>query len=286
MILLIVMILCFPSMILAETVTWTCNTEADMKEYRDERSSDGGNTWGVVGVVEHVPGCKTLSLKNPNVVTPGVKLHRIFAIDTSGNESAPSPEVSMTIKAAPIGNPGGQTEPTLPASPYKPNATPPVTPPPPVVTLPPPPPSVKRPSAIKDFTSLSSAEEGSVLIGLIVPDDGTGSPAKVDVRMAPSPIRWGAATTVLCPSFPCLITGVPLGVAQDILAIPFRSTPQGSVFGDFSPVLTVTLTLPPPAPPVTLKDALQSGLDSCLTKGLSHTECMQALREALRKVTQ
>ena len=35
-------VLCLPGLASAETFTWGCNPEADMKEYRVEYSADGG----------------------------------------------------------------------------------------------------------------------------------------------------------------------------------------------------------------------------------------------------
>lgn len=116
----------------AETFTWNCNPESDMKEYRGERSSTAGASWGVLFTAPHVPGCATLSYQNKDYVAPGQKLARLFAIDKSGNVSRPSETVPYTIATSPIGNPGGQSEPSLPPSPYvvAQNPPPPVSPPP------------------------------------------------------------------------------------------------------------------------------------------------------------
>lgn len=78
-----------------------------------------------------------------------------------------------------------------------------------------------------------------------------------------------------CMSFPCTVTGIPVGTPQDFQAIPFRSTPTGSVFGEFSAVLTITLPAPPPPPAFTLKEALAAAskacqaLKTCTAKALS-----------------
>lgn len=42
--------------------------------------------------------------------------------------------------------------------------------------------------------------------------------------------------------------------------------------------------VPPPVPPVMLRDALKSGLATCLKGKLAHTACMKALDDALGKV--
>ena len=119
----LIILLCLPAIASAETFTWDCNKEADMKEYRGERSDNGGATWGVLFKKDHVPGCTELSYQNTAYVKPGDKLGRLFSCDKSGNCSTPStPPYPYKIAVPIIGNPGGQTE----------------TPPPPVVTPPPP----------------------------------------------------------------------------------------------------------------------------------------------------
>ena len=119
----------------AETVTWLCNTEADMKAYRVEYSNDGGASWGVEGTVPHLKPCTSpVSMGVTRYLKPGNKLYRVFAIDTTGNVSGPSATAPYTVTVPPIGNPGGQEEASLPPSPY--NATP--TQPPPPTPVPPP----------------------------------------------------------------------------------------------------------------------------------------------------
>ena len=138
----LIILLCLPAIASAETFTWDCNKEADMKEYRGERSDNGGATWGVLFKKDPVPGCTELSYQNTAYVKPGDKLGRLFSCDKSGNCSTPStPPYPYKIAVPIIGNPGGQTETPLPPSPFAGAVTPPppvVTPPPPVVTPPPP----------------------------------------------------------------------------------------------------------------------------------------------------
>ncbi|MBI4000499.1 MAG: fibronectin type III domain-containing protein [Nitrospira defluvii] len=86
----------------AETFTWDCNTEADMKEYRGERSDNGGASWGVLFKKDHVPGCAQLSFQNTAYVKPGDKLGRLFACDTSGQCSNPSAVAAYKIATSPV----------------------------------------------------------------------------------------------------------------------------------------------------------------------------------------
>ena len=119
----------------ALTVQWTCNPEADMKEYRVEYSADAGASWGVEGTIPHLKPCTSpVSMGVTRYLKPGNKLYRVFAIDTTGNVSGPSATAPYTVTVPPIGNPGGQEEASLPPSPY--NATP--TQPPPPTPVPPP----------------------------------------------------------------------------------------------------------------------------------------------------
>ena len=262
----------------ALTVSWTCNPEPDMKEYRVESSKDAGKSWGIEATWPHPKPCVSpVKMSITRYLAPGERLFRVFGIDTAGNVARqPSEPASYTVKPSPIGNPGGQEEAALPPSPYK---EAPVTPPPPVVpppiVLPPAPPPVPKPDAIKDFAVKAGTEPGSAIISLIGPDDGTGKAALINVRTSPAGTGWGSMQNLSCMSFPCTVTGIPVGTPQDFQAIPFRSTPTGSVFGEFSAVLTITLPAPPPPPAFTLKEALAAAskacqaLKTCTAKALS-----------------
>ena len=67
---------------------------------------------------------------------------------------------------------------------------------------------------------------------------------------------------------------------------------QGATYGPLSPVVEFrtppivvpTPAVPPPPAVVTLQQAIQGGLNLCLTKKLAHTACMRALSEAVGKV--
>lgn len=88
-------------------------------------------------------------------------------------------------------------------------------------------------------------------------DDGTGSPAKIDVRIGPSTATWGSMVSQVCPVSPCTITGLTPGTAYRLVALAWRPDPVKNVFGPFSePVPFSTLppdVEPPPPPPAGLK---------------------------------
>lgn len=272
----------------ALTVSWTCNPEPDMKEYRVESSKDAGTSWGVEATWPHPKPCTSpISMGITRYMVPGERLFRVFAIDTAGNVARqPSQPASYTVKPSPIGTPIGQEEAALPPSPYK---EVPVAPPPPVVVLPPAPPPVPvpKPDAIKGFSVTPGTESGSAIISLVGPDDGTGKAALINVRTSPAGTGWGSMQSLSCLSFPCTVTGIPVGAPQDFQAIPFRSTPTGSVFGDFTNVMTITLPAPPVVPPpqgVTLREALLNGFGACVDRKLANTACNKAVLGELGKV--
>lgn len=272
----------------ALTVSWTCNPEPDMKEYRVESSKDAGTSWGVEATWPHPKPCTSpISMGITRYMVPGERLFRLFAIDNAGNVSRqPSEPASYSVKPSPIGNPTGQEEVALPPSPY---TVPPATPPPPVVTppivLPPAPPPVPKPDAIKSFAVKAGTAPGSAIISLVGPDDGTGRAALINVRTSPAGTGWGSAMSLGCASFPCTVTGIPVGKPQDFQAIPFRSTPQGSVFGDFTSVATITLPTPPTPPAFTIKDALTAASKACQAlRSCNGKEFSKALDAQLNKV--
>ena len=268
----------------ALTVSWTCNPEPDMKEYRVESSKDAGKSWGVEAIWPHPKPCVSpVKMSITRYMVPGERLFRVFSIDLAGNVALlPSQPASYTVKPSPIGTPIGQEEAALPPSPYKAGTVPPVVIPP--VVLPPAPPPVPKPDAIKDFSVKPGREPGSVIISLVGPDDGTGQAARINVRTGASGTGWGSMSNLSCASSPCTVTGIPVGTAQVFQAIPFRSTPTGSVFGEFTAGVTITLQAPDSPPAVTVQSALHAGLKTCLDKKLAHTACMKALADALEKV--
>lgn len=280
----------------ALTVSLDCNTEADMKEYRIEYSADGGASWGVEGTVPHPKPCTSpVTMKITRYIAPGNKLYRAFAIDLAANSSQPSKSVPYTV----IGNPGGQEEAPLPPSPYKPTTTPPAPPPvvtPPPVVPPPTPPPVAKPGKLGNV-QMSNIGPTSAIVTFPLPF-ATGA----DIRLSLDPIAWGSSTSVTCTGpddlglATCLLENLLPNRRYDLQGVYyFGVMNQGATYGELSDVVTFMTAQgtpppvppsPPPAPSASLKDALQSGLDICLTRKLAHTACMKALSEAVGKVNQ
>lgn len=179
LLLCILMILLTGASAFAITLEWPCNLEPDMKDYRVEYAAEPSYAWGVLDTIAHIDGCESIRYHDTRYVSPGRKRYRVFAGNDAGHYSTPSPEAWITIPISPVGNPGGQTEVSLPPSPH----------------------------------------EGDV---------------------------------------------------------------------DIPPIVPPPVVPPPPVPPpvVTLRDALQQGLETCLGRKLAHTACMKALSDALGKVTQ
>jgi len=283
----------------ALTVSWNCNPETDMQEYRVEYSADSGASWGVEATVPHPKPCTSpVSLGITRYLKPGPKLYRVFALDRASNASKPSDPASYTVKPPLIGNTGGQEETAIPPSPYKPSPTPAppppiVTPPPPVIVPPPPAPVVVKPAAIPSMAT-SDIQPKSAVITVAIPEG-----AKVDVRFGRSPMSWGSAAHAICnEAGRCELLDLEPGTDYDYQGVPyFGAMNQGAIYGPLSDVktfTTATIPLPPPVPPLPpvppsplgLKEALQSGLDTCLKNKLAHTACMKALSEAVGKVNQ
>ena len=279
----------------ALTVSWNCNPETDMQEYRVEYSADSGASWGVEATVPHPKPCTSpVSLGITRYLKPGPKLYRVFALDRASNASKPSDPASYTVKPPLIGNTGGQEETAIPPSPYKPSPTPAppppiVTPPPPVIVPPPPAPVVVKPAAIPSMAT-SDIQPKSAVITVAIPEG-----AKVDVRFGRSPMSWGSAAHAICnEAGRCELLDLEPGTDYDYQGVPyFGVMNEGAIYGPLSDVKTfTTATIPVPPPPpapvpvpsLSLKDAIQGGLDTCLKNKLAHTSCMKALSEAVGKV--
>ncbi len=70
---------------------------------------------------------------------------------------------------------------------------------------------------------------------------------KVDVRVAVAPILWGSATSALCPSSPCTISGLAPDTLHEAQAVPYLGelNQPGRVFGEITlPVSVRTLPVP------------------------------------------
>lgn len=283
------------------TISWNCNPESDMKEYRVEYSADGGASWGIEATVPHPKPCTSpVSFGVTRYLKPGPKLFRLFAIDTAGNVATkPSEPASYTVKPPPIGNPGGQEEAPIPPSPYKPapvpTPPPPIVPPPPVVP-PPTPPPVARPSKLAGI-QVDNIGPTSALVTFPLPA-ATGA----NIRLSLDPIAWGSATSMSC------VGPDELGMATCALEnlLPnrvyalqgvyyFGVMNQGAIYGELSDVATFTtapfiVVLPPPPPPapddaVTVAGALDAAAMRCkLAKSCSGKTFANYLLEELKKV--
>lgn len=250
----------------AETVTWDCNTEPDMKEYRGERSADAGASWGVLFTKPHVPGCTQLSYQSTTYVKPGDKLGRLFACDKAGNCSGPSATVPYKIATPPVGNPGGQTETPLPPSPFG-------------AVTPPPPPVVVKPGDVTGLAAGSLTQESAIITGNVP------AGAKVNVRYMKAPLSWGSAVSASCESLPCTITGLTPDTLHEAQCIPyFGAMNQGAIYGNFCPTVTIK-TLPAPVPPPDLEPrmkAIQDRLDGIEEMGAVLDAEMQEVRGTMR----
>jgi len=99
------------------------------------------------------------------------------------------------------------------------------------------------------LTALSSSSFKIAWPNVIAVD---GTIALIDIRFAASPISWGTAMSITCPSSPCTITGLAASTVYQAQAVAWRTnTSGGKVYGSISNPLSVTtlaLDLPPTAP--------------------------------------
>lgn len=227
------------------TITWDCNKEADMLEYRLEASS--GGPWGVVKIIPHpIPCTSPITTQDARYLAPGEKLYRVFAIDTSKNSSLPSESASVTIPVPPISSPGGMTEEPLPPSPWL--APPAPTPPPPIVTPPPPvvpPPPPPGPTTPVTNLSVSHIGQTQALLSFTRPAN-----TQVDVRYAPKPMGWGSAKSLGNCSSPCQADGLQPNTVYEWRVVCFIGTPNvNAQFCPFSSTGEFKTLAPPVTPP-------------------------------------
>jgi len=119
-------------------------------------------------------------------------------------------------------------------------------------------------------TNLQAAVTGStsVTLSFTQVDDGTGQPAKYDVRYAVTPISWGSATsttngtcatpvagTAIGSQLTCTVLGLTPATNYDFQLVAFRGTMNlNAVYGTLSNTVSATTTAsgPPPAPVATV----------------------------------
>jgi len=126
------------------------------------------------------------------------------------------------------------------------------------------PPPTTNPSTVTDLKA-SVTGSSSVTLSFTQVNDGTGQPAKYDVRYAVSPISWGAATsttngtcttpvagTATGSQLSCTVLGLTPGTNYNFQLVAFRGTMNlDAVFGSLSNIASATTTAsgaPPPAP--------------------------------------
>ena len=132
------------------TITWDCNTEADVMAYGIEMGR--GNGWGLVAVIPHrmnggAAACASpRSFQDIRYIAPGTVQYRIFAIDRTNNFSIP------TVRSVTIPDQGGGSEHPLQPSLYDGSSISPPPPGPPPPPPPPPPPDTTPPGQVTSVT--------------------------------------------------------------------------------------------------------------------------------------
>jgi hypothetical protein len=128
-----------------------------------------------------------------------------------------------------------------------------------------PPPPTTNPATVADL-AVSAIDSTGVTLTFTQVNDGTGQPAKYDVRYAVAPISWGSATsatsgscatpvagTAIGSPLSCQVLGLRPSTNYQFQLIAFRGTlNQNAVFGNLSNVVSATTTSsgsPPPPPP-------------------------------------
>jgi hypothetical protein len=113
-------------------------------------------------------------------------------------------------------------------------------------------------------TNLQASVTGSssVTLSFTQVDDGTGQPAKYDVRFAVAPISWGSATsattgtcttplagTAIGSQISCTVLGLAPATNYNFQLIAFRGTLNlNAVFGSLSNIVSATTTASAPVP--------------------------------------
>jgi len=124
---------------------------------------------------------------------------------------------------------------------------------------------VKSPGTVSDL-NVGATTDASATLSFTQVDDGTGQPAKYEVRYAAPPMTWGSATSVAAGScaapfagtatsggISCNVAGLSAATSYNFQVISFRGALNaGAVFGGVSNVASGSTTggTPPPPPPV------------------------------------
>jgi hypothetical protein len=127
------------------------------------------------------------------------------------------------------------------------------------------PPPTTNPGTVTDL-AVSAIDSIGVNLTFTQVNDGTGQPAKYDVRYAVAPISWGSATsatsgscttpvagTAIGSSLTCQVLGLRPATNYQFQLVAFRGTlNQNAVYGALSNVVSATTKSsgsPPPPPP-------------------------------------
>ena len=148
---------------------------------------------------------------------------------------------------------------------------------------------VSNPATVTDL-AVAATDSTSATLSFTQADDGTGQPAKYDVRFAVAPISWGSATSVAsgtCATplngtavgskLTCTVLGLKPSTSYNFQLVAFRGTMnQDAVYGSLSNVAAGTTkastTTPPPVPVATVTVSPASAtLDIGATSQLSAT---------------
>jgi uncharacterized protein YjdB len=148
-----------------------------------------------------------------------------------------------------------------------------------IVSAPTPPPT-GNPSTVTDLQA-SVIGSTSVTLSFTQVNDGTGQPAKYDVRYAVAPISWGTATyttsgscttpvagTAIGSQLSCTVLGLTPATNYNFQVIAFRGTlNQNAVFGSLSNIASGTTTSSVPPPPVPVASVSVTPASSSLLIG-------------------
>lgn len=119
------------------------------------------------------------------------------------------------------------------------------------------------PGTVSDL-SAAAPTNSSVNLSFTQVDDGTGAPAKYDVRYGVAPMSWGSATSVATGScatpmmgngvgstMSCVVQGLSPSTSYNFQLVAFRGSLNGAaVFGGVSNMVAASTTGSPPPPPV------------------------------------
>ena len=137
-----------------------------------------------------------------------------------------------------------------------------------------------NPGTVTDLNVIAIDSTG-VTLSFTQVNDGTGQPAKYDIRYAVSPIAWGSATTATSGTCAAPVAGTAIGsplvckvlglrpsTRYDFQLVAFRGTLNfDAVFGALSIVVSATTTGPAAPPPVPVASVTVSPVTASVQVG-------------------